>query len=220
MKPTICDLKWLESACPGLSYKAAYNQIRGHLRFAASYDKSVDRLMIEGSDLDFDVRTHQNFVNDVFEISIDLDAAPSETSPWPSVIEIGGRKESIAKQLGVDAIDLHMFSNDGSCCLSISFASANDLTVREFIEELVVPFFYRLSYVERHGVVKTRRELWGEYSHGKRGLAEYDDEMRRFVEINPRINDRCPCGSAMEFRQCCRREFIAWQKRRSIASSR
>ena len=219
MKPTSDDLIWLSAAYPGLVYEQSTNLIRGELRFVASYDKPRDLLLIEGSDLDFDIRTHRNFINDVFEISIDFDAEPSKISPWPSVSETGGRKEAIAKKLGVALLDLHMFSNDGSCCLTISYAPVDDLAVKDFIEGLVVPFFYRLSYVERHGTIKTTRELWGEYSHGKFGLTEFDAEMQRFVEINPRVDDPCPCGSTRKFKLCCRREFVAWKTRETAISS-
>lgn len=217
MKPTADDLIWLSAAYPGLVYEPSNNLVRGELRFAASYDKPRDRLSIEGSDLDGEIRTTLNLIIDAFDITIELDSTPSKTSPWPKVTETGGRRELIAQKLLIDPIDLHMFSNDGSCCLSISYASADELALRDFILELVVPFFYRLSYVERYGLEKTARELWGEYSHGQQGITEYDREMRHISQQAPQAKDPCPCGSGIGFRECCRREFTAW-KRKALAT--
>ena len=213
MKPTADDLMWLSAAYPGLIYEQSTNLVHGQLRFAASYDKSIDRLLIEGSDLDGEIRTTLNLIIDTFDITVKLDSQPSETSPWPKVIETGGRSESIARKLLIDLIDLHMLSDDGSCCLAISYGSADDLTLREFILKLVVPFFYRLSYVERYGLERTKRELWGEYAHGRRGIAEYDQEMRHISRQTPQENDPCPCGSGIGFRECCSREFTAWKRK-------
>ena len=213
MKPTADDLMWLSAAYPGLIYEQSINLVHGQLRFAASYDKSIDRLLIEGSDLDGEIRTTLNLIIDTFDIIIKLDSQPSETSPWPKVIETGGRSESIARKLLIDLIDLHMFSDDGSCCLAISYRSADDLTLREFILELVVPFFYRLSYVERHGIARAGRELWGEYSHGRKGIEEFNDEMRSLGRQKPRGKDQCPCGSGFQFENCCESEFTAWKRR-------
>ena len=213
MKPTADDLIWLSVAYPGLAYEQSTNLVRGQLRFVASYDKSIDRLLIEGSDLDGEIRTTLNLVIDTFDIAIELDSEPSETSPWPKVIETGGRREIIAQKLFIDPIDLHMFTNDGSCCLSISYASADTLTLKEFILKLVVPFFYRLSYVERYGVERATRELWGEYSHGQQGIAEYDQEMRHISQQTLQRETPCPCGSGIGFWECCKREFTAWKRK-------
>ena len=213
MKPTANDLIWLGATYPGLGYEKASNRICGELRFAASYDKSKDRLLIEGSDLDGEIRTTLNLIVDAFEITIELDSTPSETSPWPRVTETGGRRQLIARKLVIDSVDLHMFTDNGSCCLGISYATATDLTVKEFIQELVVPFFYRLSYVERYGMARTLRELWGEYSHDQQGIAEYDQEMQRIAIRKPRVNDQCPCGSGIQFGHCCGNEFTAWKRK-------
>lgn len=213
MKPTAGDLIWLSAAYPGLKYEQLTNLVCGRLRFVASYDKPNDLLLIEGSDLDGEIRTTLNLIIDTFDITIRLDSQSSETSPWPKVIETGGRRETIARKLLIDPIDLHMFTSDGSCCLGISYASADGLTLKEFILKLVVPFFYRLSYVERYGLERTKRELWGEYAHGRRGIAEYDQEMRHISRQTPQENDPCPCGSGIGFWECCSREFKAWKRK-------
>jgi hypothetical protein len=38
---------------------------------------------------------------------------------------------------------------------------------------------YRLAYVDCYGLGAARTDLWPEYSHGKDGLREYSQDVRR-----------------------------------------
>ena len=98
--------------------------------------------------------------------------------------ETGGRRQDIAEQEGVDAIDLHFYS-DGSCCLGLRFAPEGRLTIDGLMTRLVIPFFYRLSYTDKHGLEAGRRDLWGEYSHGEAGFDEYLRELLRISRPVP-----------------------------------
>ena len=70
------------------------------------------------------------------------------------------------------------------------------------MSELVIPFFYRLSYVDLHGLKKARRNLWGEYSHGDAGYEEYERELFNIAIQMPGINTPCPCGSGKKYKRC------------------
>ena len=76
------------------------------------------------------------------------------------------------------------------------------MSIRGFLEELVIPFFYRLSYTEKFGIAASRNDLWGEYSHDEEGLTEYLTEISIFAKQNPGRNDLCPCGSGKKFKKC------------------
>ena len=52
--------------------------------------------------------------------------------------------------------------------------------------ELVIPFFYQLSYTEKFGIDASRKDLWGEYSHGEKGRWEHLIEISNFAKQNPR----------------------------------
>ena len=82
--------------------------------------------------------------------------------------EVGGRRAWIADRESIEIIDLH-FCPDGACCLGLHLLADRRTTLKEFMDELVVPFFYRLSYADAHGLGAARQYLWAEYSHGGQG---------------------------------------------------
>ena len=212
MKPTKRELEWLGSLHPDLVYEAKSNRIVGELSFCACYDETIGKVRIEGIEHDEQIRNHRNFIADVFDIVIELDA---ETAPWarlPRVREVGGRKDAIASRLRVPPEDLHFYSASNICCLCISYSSPTDLTIQRLILDYVIPFFYRLSFVERSGLHATRNELWDEYSHGDRGLIEHEIEMWGIAQCDVGRNDPCPCGSQNKFKLCHLNEVNAWKR--------
>ena len=212
MKPTKRELEWLRSLYPDLVYEESVNRIDGELSICACYDATIKKIMIEGIEYDEQIRSHNNFISDVFDIAIELDAETARWARLPEVIELGGRKDTIASKLSIPPEDLHFYSNSNICCLSISYSSPTKLTLQRFILDFVIPFFYRLSFVERFGLYAARRELWDEYAHGNRGLIEHEIEMRRISQLDVGRNDRCPCGSQLKFKVCCLDEVIAWER--------
>ena len=212
MKPTQSDLVWLGRTQPDLTYDPKLNRIDGELSFCASYDKANGYLRIEELGRDEMIREQCNFISDCYEIAIELD---KETAPWarfPEVREIGGRKEKIVERLSIGPEDLHFYTGTNVCCLTISYAADPTLTVKRFVKEFVVPFFYRLSFVDRFGLGPAKRELWDDYSHGDQGMMEHNFAMTKIADCKPKVNDRCPCGTGMKFKKCCRREFHAWRR--------
>ena len=106
------------------------------------------------------------YLCDSFSIRIELDAL--DRNGWPAVYEDGDRHARIADIEQVDIIDLH-FVPDGACLLGLQPLADRLTRLKEFIDELVGPFFFRLSYTEVHGLEAARRHLWSEYSPRRPG---------------------------------------------------
>ena len=204
------DVGWLASVFPSLWYEQMAQKIVGELDFCACYEEATRRLRIEYLEVDQRIRQSSRFLCDAFEIEIRTDSKSVEANGWPKVYEVGGRYESIAKRCGVAITELHI-NLDGSCCLGIREAPDRYLTIQRFIYDLVVPFFYRLSYAERWGIQAARSDLWGEYSHAEEGGVEYLSEMWELAQSDPRRNDPCPCGSGIKYKKCCLDEVQAFE---------
>ena len=110
---------------------------------------------------------------------------------------------TIAKKCGLRTIDLHFYSDDDSCCLGIRYSHDKNLTIGQFIDELVIPFFYRLSFVERHGLAAARNFLWQEYSHGEEGRQAHRIQMLEVAKTSQGRNKPCPCLSGRNYKNCC-----------------
>ena len=154
------DLEWLASNFPELAYAPDDRQISGELRFCAAFDRDSGQLKLGDTD---EHRTICAFLCDAFNVRIDLSRL--RDNGWPTVYEVGGRRFDIAEQNRCDMADLHFFE-DEACCLGLKYAPERNLTIERFMPELVIPFFYRLAYTDRYGLVAARDNLWGEYSHG------------------------------------------------------
>ena len=46
------------------------------------------------------------------------------------------------------------------------------------------------------------KDLWEEYSHGKKGHEEYKIETLNLAKQRPSRNDLCPCGSGKKYKNC------------------
>ena len=208
MRLTDTDLYWLRSCFPSLVYDPKAQKITGELNFCACYEKTTGEVKIELLEREEAIRNSDSFLCDVFEIEILLGAESVGSNGWPKVHEVGGRYKSIAEKYNVGVIDLHFYP-DGSCCLGIKHSQERNLTIKRFIYERVIPFFYRLSYTDRFGIDATRNELWGEYSHGDEGFREHEKEMLNLARRNPGRNAPCPCGSGVKYKKCCLDEIQA-----------
>ena len=65
-------------------------------------------------------------------------------------------------------IDLHLYPNDGSCCLGI-FSKREDETLSEFVINKVFPYFVWQAYYEKFEKIPP----CGEYSHDRQGVREF-----------------------------------------------
>ena len=65
----------------------------------------------------------------------------------------------------------------------------------------MVPFFYRMAYVDRHGLQAARMDLWGEYPHSSiEAHRQYLAELQNMRKIGR--NQPCPCGSGAKYKRC------------------
>ena len=203
-KITDKEIKWLESCYPNLQYKAKAQKIVGELDFGASYDKESGKLCIGHDD---ENRERDAFICDVFDIEICLNSIDS--NGWPKVYEVAGRHSKIAEKYNIEVIDLHFYSDDGACCLGIKSTSEKferNFRIKQFMNDLVIPFFYRLSYTEKFGIDASSNDLWGEYSHGLERQIEHRKEILNLAKRNPNRNEPCPCGSDKKYKNCHRQE--------------
>lgn len=206
MNLSATDREWLAQHFPDLLHDPIANNITGKMNFCAAYNKETRRLHIGDNDV---LQQMGEFLCDSFLLCIDLSSIGEYG--WPKVYEVGGRCEKIAASQNVKFIDLHLFS-DGSCCLGLRISPERSLTIELFICELVIPFLYRLAYVERHGLLAARNELWGEYAHGKDGIRQHESEILNIAARDPGRNELCPCGSGRKFKRCHLDEVKALKK--------
>ena len=202
------DLEWLASNFPELAYSPGGRRIVGELRFCAAFDRESGQLELGDT---AENRAIGAFLCDAFKVAIDMGRL--QENGWPKVYETGGRRFDIAEQNQCELIDLH-FYDDGACCLGLKYAVEQNLTLGRFINELMIPFFYRLSYVDRYGLTAAKDDLWGEYSHGDAGVREYEEEILRLADSNPARNRPCPCGSGLKYKRCHLDEVEAVKRRR------
>lgn len=167
-------------------------------------------------------------------------AAPSATSRLPTLREIGGRTGAIVRKHGLeDAKALHQNAVDGSACVCVRQEENERFppgaSLLTFIERLVVPYLFGLSYADEFG-----KWPWGEYSHGELGLLEFyadrlghgtKEEFKKVLSSlknssgwadyrrqlkNPSSKKLCVCGSEMAFGKCHRR---AWRGLKNFATA-
>ena len=195
MKLTANEIEWLELTFPRLHYKSSSLTITGELDFRAAYNRESGELIIGDN-----ARGMDRFISDVFQIEICL--SNLDGNGWPKVYEGGGRYHQIAKQCCVEIMDLHINPDDSSCCLNLQYGGNRNFRIEQFFPELVIPFFYRLSYTQKYGIAASRNDLWGEYSHGEKGRIEYEVEMLNIAKHDPSRNDLCPCKSGKKYKKC------------------
>ena len=218
VKPTTADIEWLRAVYPSIYYEEKGYRLLGELDIRACYDATEDKLRAEGSLPDEQVRRADNFIQDVFEVEIRLNAEAIGTNGWPRVYEIGGRVEFIAQKWNVPKVDLHVFEDD-SFCVGLKYVRPRRFILRWFVRDRVVPFLYRLAYVDRFGVEAARKDLWGEYSHGEAGYDEYEKELAGYARRATGRNDPCPCGSDKKAKKCCLDEIQEWMRRTAARES-
>jgi hypothetical protein len=125
--------------------------------------------ILEGT-FDLNASFDDHVITDEFLIRIT--ASAEYPAKIPTLRKVGGRTQAIALKYRItDYRKLHR-SDDEVACLCVNqmerkkFPPGSDLSV--FLENLVLPYLYGLSYYDAHG-----RWPWGEYSHGALGLLEF-----------------------------------------------
>ena len=126
----------------------------------------------------------------------------------PLVKEAGGRIEP--------TLDRHFFPAGHACLCHASewryYFSPKESNLKDFLEKLVIPFFYGQSYFE-----KTDGEWpFGEYKHGSGGMFQFYSSKLNIDDVKALFNcikllERgsvikghwdCPCESSRKIRDC------------------
>lgn len=223
------DINWLRANYPDLYFDPNESKIRGELFFKMYYSKSEKARYVINPDSSYEGKDGI-FIQDAYEIEIYL----SGPGFLPEVREVGGRiLNSKAKWNIAELADLHLYQN-GSACLCIKTEEQtkmpNGFNLKDFFENLLIPFFYYQSFFEKYG-----REPWKGYSHGDLGFLEsyfcqknpspemiglyfyyLSDGLKKYLTNNVRFrgHEPCICQSKRKFRKCHRDAFLGYNKLR------
>ena len=163
------DYDWLERCQPFLRVSADNSGVDGFLGVSAFYDAESNELR---HGLRSEIGCHDTYMATYFSIEIHMSESELDFNGWPKIYEVGGRVQAVQNRYGISSADLH-FNADGSACLTIRDFGEPDYSLSRFVENLVEPFFFRLGYVDLHGLAAARSHLWPEYSHGLCGLWQH-----------------------------------------------
>ena len=216
---------WLQVNYPDLYFDSEKPAIRGELFFKMYWSKKDGYVLnpddsYEGKD--------GTIIQDAYEIEIDL----LKQKFLPPVREVGGRiLRSKEKWNVVRLIDMHVYPDGTACpCMPIEAQTKlpNGFNLKDFFENLVIPFFYYQSFFEKYG-----REPWKGYSHGDLGILEsylcqknpstelinlffccLSDELRKCLIKNVCFNGQepCICQSKRKFSKCHRKALLGYKK--------
>lgn len=165
------DIEALKQFQPKLNYDQNDHVINGILHIAARYKQDS---IFEIND-NYTSENTKEVIIDNFDIEIRLSFKRRKLNPWPIVIARGERIQNIMRKHQItDIKDLHFFEakHPQISCLGIDIYSDPPTDIIRFIKMIVIPFFYRVAYVDRHGLHSAREDLWPEYSH-ENGIDEY-----------------------------------------------
>ena len=207
IKLSATEVQRLRNAHPDLSYEPENNLVSGRLTFSEEFNP--DDGLLKPLALLYELGSRMA-IQDAFDVEIRLEFQPSAYNPWPTVVETGGRIQKIMGEQGISGIaDMHCYPGftENICCLGFQVDTGEVFRMPEFLRELVVPFFYRVAYVERYGLESARRDLWPEYSHSfERTKREYLSKLRAMQGTGR--NQPCPCGSGTKYKRCHLSEVI------------
>lgn len=223
----IDDLEWLELNYPGVYFVASKEILQGCLWFKMSYSTSVGKGLINPDE-------KNNFmdgyiIEDAYALTIEFDKHRSRTR----VTEDGGRILRAKNKWNLTLADVHMYE-DNSLCLCpppeemVLFYSG--FRLRPFFYDILIPYFYYQSYLEKFG-----REPWKSSSHGELGILEsYGKHIfgsPSFEIVNSYLkhltittestilknkpinqNDLCLCNSGKKFADCHREAFDGYEQ--------
>ena len=152
--------------------------------------------------------------NDNYYSSYEIKIAIPKGYPhvFPSVCETGGRIPRIA--------DRHINNDEGDCCVCVlqeaDIRAKRGITILDFINEYVIPFFANQIYYEANGEWAN-----GEYKHGLAGILQYYCETFETQDIkvilkgidiylkdNTKPYERCFCGSGKKIKRCHRKALF------------
>lgn len=213
--------KYLKQAQPKLRLVSDY-KIEGNVIFAMKSQskqyKLLDPLIRHVGD--------PTIIQDEYTISIEWN---QNGKPYPIVKELGNR---IANSLPLlmkkipsirDITDLHIYKEDSNLCLCTNSEYESrfscGIRINELIEDLVIPFLYYQSYLNKHF-----KEPYTGRGHGVLGVLEFLEENRNLPKVleitfnsmqrdypkvldliskkKPSSNRNCICGSNIKGKKC------------------
>ncbi len=213
---TETDVLLIKETQPQLVYEPKNKILTGFLQFEGEYQGYT--------------------INDKYNLEIDF----NDQKPLPLVKEINGRIEKISKDKNLNLMELHINYGDinKGLCLCSRFKAfeyvdklKNSLSPGiDFIQELVIPFLYGISYFEKHdefpfgaiehgapGLIReiTNNEDYFKYLHiysetlpeeAKKFIYEYTRSLNleNIIYKNEKIgrNQLCPCNSGLKYKKC------------------
>ena len=215
-------VKQIRKLYPSLKYitENGKNCLKGSLNFRACYNNSNEEFIIDPSEK---MIISDTYIDDKYDIEIEfLRGFPKQ---FPLVKEVGGRIQQIAEKYSLkDVTDLHINKNQNNAiCLCPQPAEKlkypDEIDLVHFMNNLVVPFFYGLSYYNKSGSWP-----WNEYPHGDLGIFEFYGENKEKNDLslakrcyeclteqyekyitNKNVvkgHSPCICGSKEKFRKC------------------
>ena len=189
------DIEWISTQYPKLQIDSSENAIIGDIDFNRSYNQYV--------------------ISDSYTIKISLDDF-RHGSILPKVFELSGKIKNTALKYNQEMIDLHVNSDESLCLTAPDFETRYfkaDFTIKEFMENAVVPFLFWQSYYFKYG-----KASWGEYAHGNLAFLEmYAEGEMSLIDLKKKISakdlsnmmyhydckkDECLCGKAKHMKNC------------------
>lgn len=189
------DIEWISTQYPKLTIEKTTNTIIGDIDFSRSYNKYV--------------------ISDSYTIQISLNEC-RHGSILPKVFEFSCKIKNTALKYDKEMTDLHVNSDESFCLTAPDFETKYfnaDFTIKEFIENAIVPFLFWQSYY-----FKYRKAPWGEYAHGNLAFLEmYAEGKMNLIDLNKKISTKdlsnmmyhydckkneCLCGKVKHMENC------------------
>lgn len=200
------SIEWLAASQPLLHYNEADGAVRGTIKFSALWDEESRDLTVNPR---YPKSQRYTLITDEYQVVIQLRyrtrwVGPNGEMPYryPPVFEDGTRIRDLALRLNAPLADLHAYP-DGEFCVGFRAAAPGrqHFDLPAFIEEDLIAWLYRLSYVEQFGLDQAKQRLWPEYDH-RRGPEQYLQLVNQIGGSNCPVNNPCPCNSGKPYSQC------------------
>lgn len=200
------NMEWLATRQPLLHYNEDDGTIRGTIKFSALWDEDTQDLTVNPR---YPKSLHTTLITDAYEIVTRLRYQTRWVGPkgeipnrYPPVFEEGTRCRNLALRLDVTLADLHAYP-DGEFCVGFRTVAPGrqNFDLPAFIEEDLIAWLFRLSYIERFGLAQAKQRLWPEYDH-RQGPQQYLKLVNRIAEANCPVDYPCPCGRGRPYGQC------------------
>ncbi|MFA5652319.1 MAG: hypothetical protein WC933_03060 [Candidatus Paceibacterota bacterium] len=165
---------------PDLKFKDNDRILSGKLSFIVRFDRKSKKYSIYNKA--FSATKDKYLIKDDYDIEIDL----SLDNIYRGVAEVGNKIEGFAKAKNINLRDLHYYVATKKVCLIGYFDEDKDISLKDFIGKVVVPFFYDQSFFNGQG--KWPR---GQYSHGYLGVLENYRDVMGANKLNEDISIKC-----------------------------